>query len=116
MSSSQRSGRRNLRERPLATTEEKLSAASELTLEDRQTVRERLVGGGLRGVERQRDRERALQRDNELARRRLVKLRERLLEAERVDLAIDREVAEDEQLVDQAETFVDDGADIRCML
>lgn len=71
---------------------------------------------GLRGFVWQRDRERALKRDDELRRADLLKPRESLLETERVGFLVDGEVAEYEQLLDQLEALVDEEADLSRML
>ena len=86
------------------------------TVESREIVGERLVRRGLRRFVRQRDRERALERDDELRRADLLEVRESLLQTERVGLLVDGEVAEYEQLLDQLEALVDEEADLSWVL
>lgn len=68
---------------------------------------------GLGSVERERNGERALERNNEGGGRRLVEVREGLAETERVDLVCDGKVAEVEELVNKPEPLVDDDVDLR---
>lgn len=86
------------------------------TVESWQVVGERLVCRGLRCLVRQRDRERALKRDDELRRADLLKVGESLFQTERVGLLVDGEVAEYEQLLDQLEALVDEEADLSWVL
>lgn len=86
------------------------------TVESREIVGERLVRRGLRRFVGQRDRERALERDDELRRADLLEVGESLLQTERVGLLVDGEVAEYEQLLDQLEALVDEEADLSWVL
>ena len=94
-------------------TQEKMKGP---TVECWQVVGERLVCRGLRCLVRQRHRERALKRDDELRRADFLKARESLLQTERVGLLVDGKVAEYEQLLDQLEALVDEEADLSWVL